>query len=75
MFDIPESLLKTFEKILRHVCAITFVLIGRLGRSSGGGRVTHRCRSRQIFGVRRMFARISPNLPGKLLGHFLCFVQ
>jgi len=32
----------------------------------------HRCRSRQIFGVRRIFVRISPNLPENFLGHFLC---
>ena len=32
----------------------------------------HRCRSRQILGVRKIFARISPKLPEKFLGHFLC---
>jgi len=26
----------------------------------------------KILGVRRIFARISPNLPQKILGHFLC---
>ena len=30
----------------------------------------HRCRSRQILAVRRIFARISPNLPVKLLCNF-----
>jgi len=25
-----------------------------------------------LWGVRRVFARISPNLPEKILGHFLC---
>jgi len=30
------------------------------------------CRSRKILGVRRIFARISPNLPEKNLGYFLC---
>ena len=31
----------------------------------------HRYRSRQIFGGAKVFARISPNLPEKFLGHFL----
>jgi len=30
----------------------------------------HRCRSRQIFGVRRIFAQISPNLPETFLCDF-----
>jgi len=30
----------------------------------------HRCRSKQILGLRKMFARISPNLPEKFLCDF-----
>ena len=33
---------------------------------------THKCRSSKFLGVWKIFARISPNLPEKLLGHFLC---
>jgi len=32
----------------------------------------HRCRSRQIFGVRKIFARIPPNLSEKFSGNSLC---
>ena len=34
------------------------------------GKWHHRCRSKQIFVVRTIFARISPNLPEKLLCNF-----
>ena len=34
------------------------------------GERMHKCRSRQILGMRRIFFRISPNFPEKILGHF-----